>query len=181
MKSSFSIANKAPDLPRTPWRFALHFYRKIKFALIAIFVFEAGQASCTIMLPYAVKDIIDAVTLAKETGNDVFDSAYDAMVFFTLLNVGIVIFSRASGAVLVSYAPGLRAKIRKTIFRYLQFHSHSYFVSHFSGSLANRISEVALSCMHALWTITFDFYPLIIQSVVALIILFNTTAELALV
>ena len=38
-----------------------------------------------------------------------------------------------------------------------------------------------MSCMHALWTITFDFYPLIIKSVVALIILFNTSAELAMV
>ncbi len=181
MTISFSIADKAPDLPRTPWRFALYFYRKIKFALIAIFAFEAGQASCTILLPYAVKDIIDAVNLAKDTGADVFESAYDAMVFFAILNLGIVLFSRASGAVLVAYAPGLRAKIRKDIFRYLQFHSHSYFVSHFSGSLANRISEVALSCMHALWTITFDFYPLVIQSVVALIILSNTTSELAMV
>ena len=181
MNSSLIIAGKAPDLPKTPWRFALHFYRKIKIALIAIFAFEAGQATCTILLPYAVKQIIDAVIYANEAGKDVFDSAYDAMVLFTLLNIGIVIFSRASGAVLVYYAPGLRAKIRKTIFRYLQFHSHSYFVSHFSGSLANRISEVALSCMHALWTIAFDFYPLIIKSAVALVILFNTTEELALV
>jgi len=181
MTTSFSIADKAPDLPRTPWRFALHFYRKIRFALIAIFMFEAGQASCSIMLPYAVKEIIDAVTLANDTGSDVFESAYEGMVFFALLNIGIVLFSRASGAVLVAYAPGLRAKIRKTLFRYLQFHSHSYFVSHFSGSLANRISEVALSCMHALWTITFDFFPLIIQSAVALIILFHPTSELALV
>lgn len=179
--SAFLIAEKAPDLPRTPWRFALHFYRKIRFALIAIFIFEAGQASCTIMLPYAIKQIIDAVTLANETGTDVFESAYDGMVLFALLNIGIVLFSRASGAVLVAYAPGLRAKIRKTLFRYLQFHSQSYFVSHFSGSLANRISEVSLSCMHALWTITFDFYPLIIKSVVALIILFNATPELAMV
>lgn len=181
IKSSFSIAEKAPDLPRSPWRFALYFYRKIRFALIGIFIFEAGQASCTIMLPYAIKQIIDAVTLANETGKDVFESAYDGIVLFALLNIGIVLFSRASGAVLVAYSPGLRAKIRKTLFRYLQFHSQRYFVSHFSGSLANRISEVSLSCMHALWTITFDFYPLIIKSVVALIILFNTTSELAIV
>ena len=175
------IAEKAPNLPRTPWRFALHFYRKIKFALIVIYLFEAGQATCSILLPYAIKQIIDAVIKANETGQDVFDSAYDALVFFSILNLGIVIFSRASGAVLVYYAPGLRATIRRTLFRYLQFHSHNYFVSHFSGSLANRISEVALSCMHALWTIVFDFFPLIIKSAVALIILFNTTAELALV
>ncbi len=181
MESTFTIAEKAPNLPRTPWRFALYFYQKIRVALIAIFVFEALQASCTISLPYAVKQIIDAVTLANETGVDVFEAAYDPLVFFALLNLGIVLFSRASGAILVSNGPILRGEIRKTIFNYLQFHSHRYFVSHFSGSLANRIAEVSTSCMHALWTIAFTFYPLIIQSVVALIILFGTSTKLAIV
>ena len=134
MDSSFNIAENAPKLPRTPWRFALYFYRKMSFALLAIFTFEALQASCTIMLPYAVKQIIDAVTLANETGVDVFDAAYNSLVFFALLNLGIVLFSRASGAMLVTHGPGLRAVIRKYLFRYLQFHSHRYFVSHFAGS-----------------------------------------------
>ena len=181
MESPFIIAEQAPNLPSTPWRFALHFYYKIRLALYAIFLFEALQASCTIMLPYAIKQIIDAVSLANETGVDVFDAAYDSLVFFALLNLGIVVFSRASGAVLVSHGPLLRAKIRKSIFRYIQFHSHRYFVSHFAGSLANRISEVSVSCMHALWTIAFTFYPLIIQSVVALVILFMANTRLALV
>ncbi|MCP3673272.1 MAG: ABC transporter ATP-binding protein, partial [Gammaproteobacteria bacterium] len=97
MKTTFSIADKAPNLPRTPWRFALHFYSKIKFALIAIFAFEAGQASCTIMLPYALKDIIDAAQFAKNNGGDVFEATNDAIVFFAVLNIGIVLFSRASG------------------------------------------------------------------------------------
>jgi ATP-binding cassette subfamily B protein len=151
------------------------------FALFGIFLFEAAQASCTISLPYAVKKIIDAVTLANETGVDVFQAAYDSLIFFALLNLGIVLFSRASGAILVSNGPMLRGKIRKTIFQYLQFHSHRYFVSHFAGSLANRIAEVSTSCMHALWTIAFTFYPLIIKSIVALIILFNSSSKLALV
>ncbi len=181
MNSTFKIADKAPNLPRTPWRFALYFYNQVRVALAAIFVFEALQASCTIMLPYAVKQIIDAVTLANETEVDVFTAAHDPLMFFALLNLGIVIFSRASGAVLVSNGPILRAKIRKSLFRYLQFHSHRYFVSHFAGSLANRISEVSISCMHALWTMAFTFYPLIIQSIVALIILFMTSSKLALV
>ena len=181
MDSTFITAEKAPDLPTTPWRFSLYFYNQIRLALAAIFVFEAAQASCTIMLPYAVKQIIDAVTLANETGADVFAASYDAMVFFAMLNMGIVIFSRSSGAVLVSYGPKLRVNIRKTLFRYLQFHSHRYFVSHFAGTLANRISEVSVSCMHALWTISFTFYPLIIQSTVALVILYLTNSQLALV
>ena len=89
-------------------------------------------------------------------------------------------FSRASGAMLVLTGPFLRAEIRKSLFSFLQHHSHRYFISHFAGSLASRIAEVSMSCMHALWTITFDFYPLIIKSLVALILLFNASGDLAL-
>jgi ATP-binding cassette subfamily B protein len=46
--------------------------------LLAIFVFEAAQAACTILLPYAVKEIIDAVSLANETGADIFAASQDA-------------------------------------------------------------------------------------------------------
>lgn len=181
MHLPLSIAQQAPPLSSSPWRFALYFYLQSRFTLLAIFVFEAAQAACTIMLPYAVKEIIDAVTLANETGADIFTSTQDALVLFALLNLGIVLFSRASGAALVMTGPKLRREIRRSLFSYLQYHSHRYFISHFAGSLANRIAEVSMSCMHALWTITFDFYPLIIKSVVALIILFNTSGELALV
>ncbi len=148
---------------------------------MAIFVFEAAQAVCTILLPYAIKEIIDAVTLANSTGTDIFEAAEDALILFALLNLGIVLFSRASGAALVMTGPYLRAEIRKSLFSYLLHHSHRYFISHFAGSLANRIAEVSMSCMHALWTITFDFYPLVIKSLVALIVLFTASDELALV
>ncbi len=181
MDSSFIIAEKAPNLPSTPWRFSLYFYHQIRLALIAIFAFETAQASCTIMLPYSIKQIIDAVNRANETGMDVFKASHDALLLFALLNLGIVVFSRASGAFLVSSSPLIKVKIRLALFRYLQFHSHRFFVSNFAGSLANRISEVAVSSLHALWTIAFTFYPLVIQSLVALIILYLTHAQLALV
>ena len=181
MDTTLTIAESAPPLSRSPWRFALYFYLKSRKTLLAIFVFEAAQAACTITLPYAVKEIIDAVTLANETGADIFTAAQDALILFALLNLGIVLFSRASGAALVMTGPYLRAEIRKSLFSYLQHHSHRYFISNFAGSLANRIAEVSMSSMHALWTITFDFYPLIIKSAVALIILFGASGELALV
>jgi ATP-binding cassette subfamily B protein len=181
MKTTSIIAGDAPPLSHSPWRFALYFYLKARYALLAIFVFEAAQAACTILLPYAIKEIIDAVNLANETGVAIFTATHDGLLLFALLNLGIVLFSRASGAVLVMTGPRLRADIRKSLFSYLQHHSHRYFISHFAGSLASRIAEVSMSSMHALWTITFDFYPLIIKSLVALIILFSASGELALV
>ncbi len=181
MDETLKIAEDAPRLPPSPGRFAVYFYLKSRYTLLGIFIFEAAQAACTILLPYAIKEIIDAVTLAQETGADVFATTTDALILFALLNLGIVLFSRASGAMLVLTGPYLRKEIRKSLFSYLQHHSHRYFISHFAGSLANRIAEVSMSSMHALWTITFDFYPLIIKSAVALIILFSASAELALV
>ena len=173
------VAHDAPQLPRQPWRFALHFYAQVRLALYAIFAFEALQAACTMLLPYAIKEIIDAVVMAREKGVDVFDAAAGPLWLFAGLNLGIVLFSRASGAVLVMTGPRLRARIRQSLFSYLQHHSHRYFVSHFAGSLANRIAEVSMGAMHALWTVTFDFYPLIIKSAVALVILFNASPDLA--
>ena len=180
MDSTFTIASDAPRLSRSPWRFALQFYLKSRLTLAAIFVFEAAQAACTILLPYAIKEIIDAVGRAHETGGDIFVTAKDALILFGLLNLGIVLFSRASGAMLVMTGPHLRREIRRSLFSYIQHHSHRYFITHFAGSLANRIAEVSMSCMHTLWTIAFDFYPLIIKSAVALIVLFGASGELAL-
>ena len=181
MDTTLTIAEDAPPLSRSPWRFALYFYLKSRYTLAAIFVFEAAQAACTILLPYAIKEIIDAVTLANDQKLDIFDTAENGLILFAVLNLGIVLFSRASGAMLVLTGPKLRREIRKSLFSYLQHHSHRYFISNFAGSLANRIAEVSMSSMHALWTITFDFYPLIIKSAVALIILFNANGDLALV
>lgn len=175
------IAEDAPKLPRSPWRFALYFYLTARSRLFGIMVFEAGQAACTIMLPYAIKEIIDAVNQANETSADVFEASSEALTLFALLNIGVLLFSRASGTLLVMTGPRMRAAIRKSLFSYIQHHSHRYFISQFAGSLANRIAEVSASCMHTLWTMMFDFYPLIIKSTVALIILFDASGELAIV
>lgn len=181
MDTTHAKAKEAPRLSSSPWQFAFYFYTKAWGRLLGIFAFETGQAACSILLPYAIKEIIDAVSLASETGRDVFEASTDALILFGLLNLGILLFSRASGTLLVMTGPRLRADIRKSLFQYIQHHSHRYFISHFAGSLANRIAEVSTSCMFSLWTVVFDFYPLIIKSSVALVLLFNTSAELAVV
>jgi ATP-binding cassette subfamily B protein len=107
MQYTQTIAQDAPPLSRSSWRFVLYFYLKSRKTLSAIFIFEAAQAACTILLPYAVKKIIDAVNLARDTGADIFAAAENALILFALLNLGIVLFSRASGAALVMTGPNI--------------------------------------------------------------------------
>ena len=112
MDTTIKIAVGAPPLSRSPWRFALYFYLKSRYPLLAIFVFEAAQAACTLLLPYGVKETIDAVMLANETDVAIFTPTQDALLLFVLFNLGIALFSRASVSALAMTGPYFRAEIR---------------------------------------------------------------------
>ncbi len=142
-------------------------------------IFEAGQAGCSILLPYAIKQIMDGVAAAQASQQAIWPQLEPALWLFGWLNLGIVLFSRASGAILVMLGPAMRRKVRRELFAYLQHHSQRYFLTHFAGSLANRISETSMSVSHALWSLMFDFWPLIISFSVSLILLFNVHTDLA--
>jgi ATP-binding cassette subfamily B protein len=146
---------------------------------MAMVILEAFQAACTILLPFAIKQIMDAVALSQSSGTDVWLEVEGALWLFALLNLGIVLSSRASGAILVMFGPSLRRRIRRDLFAYLQHHSQNYFLSNFAGSLANRISEVSMSVAYSLWTVLFDFWPLLISFIVSLILLVEVNADLA--
>ena len=80
---------------------------------------EAAQAACSILLPYAIKKIMDAVALAQLHKIEVWNEVEPALWLFAGLNLGIVLFSRASGAMLVLLGPTLRLQVRRELFSYL--------------------------------------------------------------
>lgn len=171
----------APGLPHTPLKFCLHYARLYWLSVVLMIGFEAGQASCSMMLPYAIKQIMEAVSAAQESGADVWALTKPALWLFAGLNFGIVVFARASGTLLVIMGPALRRTIRRDLFAYLQHHSQRYFMSNFAGSLANRIAEVSMSVAHTVWTVLFDFWPLAIAFSVSLVLLGRVSVDLALV
>lgn len=172
---------QASELPDTPLRFCLHYARIYSLFVYAMIVLEAGQAACSILLPYAIKQIMDAVAVAQTQAVVVWDLVAGPFWLFAGLNLGVVLFSRASGAILVILGPELRRRVRHELFAYLQHHSQRYFMSNFAGSLANRIAEVAMSITYAVWTVMFDFWPLIIAFGVSLVLLAGVNIKLALV
>ena len=171
----------APALPDTPLRFCLYFARFYLVGIALMLLFEAGQAACAILLPYAVAEIIDLVNTTPTPSESIWYALRQPLLMLAVLNVGIVLFSRASGTALVLLGPAMRRRVRRQLFGYLQQHSQRYFMSNFAGSLANRISEVAMSYAHALWTVMFDFWPLLITAGVSLVLLGRVNGELALV
>jgi len=168
-------------LPAHPFKFSLHFVNYYKWLLLAIAFCELGQAACQILIPKAVQRIIDAATAVNQPGVSVWTTLASPMRFFLLLNIGILIFSRSSGSMLVLVGPSLRRRVRNSLYRYLQGHSQRYFMGNFAGSLANRISEVSMGVNFSLWTVMFDFWPVTVTLFVSLIVLAQVHIGLALV
>lgn len=177
---SISHSTEIPSLPTKSFAFCFRYAKIYLPSLLLMFVLEAGQAACSILLPYAIKQIMDAVAVAQSLKVPVWNEVEQPVWLFGLLNLGIVLFSRASGAILVMLGPSLRRRVRQELFAYLQQHSQRYFLSHFAGSLANRIGEVSMSVANTLWTVLFDFWPLIITFSVSLVLLIGVNQELAL-
>lgn len=177
----FAPGTQAPALPDGAFAFCLRYVRVYAVFVGIMVVFETGQAACAILLPYAIKQIMEAVAVAQAGGGEVWDLVRDPFWLFAGLNVGVVLFSRASGALLVMLGPELRRRIRRELFAWLQHHSQRYFMSNFAGSLANRIAEVSMSVAHTVWTVLFDFWPLAISFTVSLVLLAGVNVKLALV
>ncbi len=134
---------------------------------------EFGQAACQILVPNAVKRIIDVHSFPVIEGASLWTQYKEPILYFLYLSLGILIFSRISGTILIYLSPALRRRIRKELYHYLQYHSQRFFSSHFSGSLSNRISEVAVSSTSALWTILFDFWPTFVLFSCSLFVLYK--------
>jgi ATP-binding cassette, subfamily B, bacterial len=172
----------AETLPAQPLRFVFHYLSYYKWQLLAILLLELGQAACQILIPKAVQRLIDAATvLTHPASGSPWTALAGPMKFFVLLNLGILVFSRASGSMVVLVGPSLRRQVRHSLYRYLQGHSQRYFMGNFAGSLANRIAEVSMGVNQSVWTVMFDFWPVTVTLAVALIVLAQVHTSLALV
>ncbi|MDZ8056292.1 MAG: ABC transporter ATP-binding protein [Aulosira sp. ZfuVER01] len=177
---SFQRAADAPPLPNTTFRFICYFVNQFRWWYIAIVILEAINATCGIMLPYAIGEIIRSVT--QSTGNSklTLDAMSQPLILFTALSVGEVVCGRSSGLLLTILHPIHRQHIIRSLYAYLQQHSHRYLSSSFAGALAQRISETALGVTQTMQMLISEFLSLIIAYIVAVILLYRAYPPLAL-
>jgi len=141
-------------------------------------IMETGQAAGSILVPYAIKAIMDGV--AQASGATVLESLRGPLLLLAGLNVAEILFSRASGAILIIMGPRLRQRTTKALYAYLQYHAPRYFGGHFAGALAHRISETAMSVNHTVWSVLCDFWPILVTFAVSITLLLNVHQGLGL-
>lgn len=136
-------------------------------------ILETGQAAGGILVPYAIKAIMDGVAHLSASGGTVLENLRGPLLLLAGLNIAEILFSRASGAILIIIGPRLRQSTTKTLYAYLQYHAPRYFGSHFAGALAHRISETAMSVNFTVWSVLCDFWPILVTFSVSSVLLLN--------
>jgi ATP-binding cassette subfamily B protein len=146
--------------------------------MLLMLILETGQAAGNILVPYAIKGIMDGV--AKLSGGPVLETLRGPLLLLAGLALAEIVFSRASGAVLILIGPRLRQRTTQNLYAYLQYHSVRYFGNHFAGGLAHRISETAMSVNHTVWSVLCDFWPIAITFGVSITLLLGVHQGLGL-
>ena len=177
-KPNFQRATEAPRLPSSTTRFILYCMSQFRGLMILMLFLETGQAAGNILVPYAVKAIMDGV--AHSSGRPVLEALHGPLLLLAGLALAEILFSRASGAVLIIIGPRLRQNTTKSLYTYLQYHSVRYFSNHFAGGLAHRISETAISVNHTIWSVLCDFWPITVTFAVSITLLLGVHQGLGL-
>ncbi|MDD2761267.1 MAG: ABC transporter ATP-binding protein [Methylomonas sp.] len=177
-KSDFQRAASAPPLPTHTVGFILFCLRRFRGLIVLMLLLETGQAVGSILVPYAIKALMDSVKEVQTNPELLWEVVKQPLLLLAGLNLAEILFSRASGAVLIIIGPRLRQRTTRLLYAYLQQHSPRYFGNHFAGSLAHRISETAVSVNHTTWSVLCDFWPIAVTFGVSVSLLFNVHAGL---
>lgn len=145
--------------------------------VILMLLLETGQAAGSILVPYAIKALMDTVA-AQPNMEMLWETFKQPLLLLAGLNLAEILFSRGSGALLIIMGPRLRQRTNSLLYAYLQQHSPRYFANHFAGSLAHRISETAMSVNHTTWSVLCDFWPITITFAVSVTLLLNVHSGL---
>lgn len=164
-------------LPDTPFRFILHFFATYKWWYLAMMLFEALNAACGILIPYAVALIIKGVG-GHTAGAGWRGDLQTPLMLFVVFSCGEVLFGRMAGAIQIRVGPRQRQNVTRNSYHYLQYHSHRYLSNNFAGALAHRISEMSMGVTQVIWSIITEFWPMAIVFSVSVALLTRANAGL---
>ena len=172
-----------PPFPATPIGFVRYFVLgRYRWGLLSMTLSETANATCGILIPYALNHIITAVTASARLGAGgaaaVVTAIHWPLTLFIVFTVGEFICGRLTSAVQFRIGPRLRQEVARSLYHYVQYHSHRFFSENFAGAIAHRISEASQGVTQTLWTLITEFWPIAIVISVANGLLFSANAYL---
>ncbi|WP_348945242.1 ABC transporter ATP-binding protein [Chitinibacter sp. FCG-7] len=161
-------------LPNQPRAFVMLMLKPFLPWYGLMLLLEALSASCTMLLPYMIGKTVGVVSHAANNPA-LWHTLLQYVGIFAALNLGELVLSRSAGAIQMHIGPRQRHRITAQLYAWLQYHSHRFFAQQFSGALAHRITETAMSVNQTIWAIHTEFWPITVTFIVASALLFNAS------
>lgn len=144
-------------IPKKAISFICYFayQQKVKFSLLAFCFFMWGVGDS--FYPYFLKKIINRIQHYHGQPAGIYAALGGALVLLIIFWLTGELLMRVQGMTQVYTFPTFRANIRHAVFNYVQLHSHEYFASHFSGTIAKKLSDLPNSCQTIMEIVCFNF------------------------
>lgn len=130
-------------IPSTLPQFLWHFTKRYKVNLLGLVFVAMYWAANLSLSPYAMKLIIDQVSDATLKPENLFEAVHLPIIFYITLSFLIGAVFRFYDWLIIKTFPKMKSEITAEMFDYVENHSYSYFQHNFSGSLANKINDMA--------------------------------------
>ena len=167
---------------QTPFQFFKRSLRDHKYKVTGLFLCETLQAAFLLLLPFVIRDLIDAVQAYRQgTGASIWAVINEPFWRFVWVNIGLVFFSRATGIILLFLAPVYGVEPRRRLIEHMQAHAFNFFQNRQSGALGNKIHQAVIGLRLGLWTFVFLIWPIAIKFIVASVLIFMADKEMGLV
>ncbi len=137
------VSKKIEALPKTLFAFLWHFIKPYRFTFFGMLFAVTFYAILTSLNPYLMKLIIDGVLAHEHSNESLFLAVLVPVVLFILVYQAMDFTWAFYDYFKLKTLPKVREDIINKMFQYMQGHSYSYFQRQFSGSLSNKVADMA--------------------------------------
>lgn len=170
--------HRAPEIPRTPIRFALYASRPYWYWGVAAVLSVVVAGSLDTATYYVFKELIDTAALYAE-GGVALSAMLVWVIAYPLTASGHQFLYRAGGYCAALWLTATRSHGANMLFRYLSLHSIPYFNNRFAGSTANKIWNASGGVQGMFETFLWGYLSTFIAFVTSAVLVFTVSTWLA--
>ncbi|MDX1902069.1 MAG: ABC transporter ATP-binding protein [Gammaproteobacteria bacterium] len=168
-------------MPATTFGFILYFVRRQSLRFLILILAFVLWAICDAIFPYFLKRIINVVQFWKGDPAGIYAAVATPVLLLVFFWVLAEIAMRVQGILQIYTFPRFRANIREAVFDYVKSHSHAFFSSQFSGSIAKRLADLPKSCQSIMEIVCLQFTTAFTGAVIVFIMMWYTQPIFALI
>lgn len=167
------MRNDFKHLPTNLKGFVWYFLKDHKLALSGFAVVAILWSIEMSLSPYLMKVLIDIVNSYEMSPHALIGAISIPAILYASMSLMMNLNFRFYEYICLKVFPQIKQDVNNTMFKYLAGHSHSYFQTHFSGTLVKKINDLVVSIEPVIRIPNDMFIPRLIALVIASLFLYT--------